>query len=178
MKEQPETRVLRTILEKIMKKYPNFLAFAVEDFLDYHELDREELNDVHMSQVLIGFIFTRHEIYDGKTTIQLARQVLTLSEEEERMLSSIEQAVTGYFEIISHAGNIVKLHDLFTKNKYDVHVLDIGMPLKKGDVIEATLAKRLDGNRYFFGGFYLRTKEKKDILHDLQTYHMTEREAG
>lgn len=169
-KPQPEIDALHDIIERLLQKYPRLMVYALDEFKEYYSLSKIGLKNPFINQLFLGWIFTAHFLYDGKTIIQLARQTLKLNSAEQQILNSVENAIIGYFEITKHKNKDVKLIDMFTEKKYLVRTIDLDYKFKKGDVIEAKLVRRFDGELFFFGGFILRTPEKKDILHDLKTY--------
>lgn len=169
-KVQPEIEALYGVLAKLSEKYKNLMAFALDDFKGHYSLEDADLHKSFINQVFLGWIYTAHFLYGGKTVIQLARQILDLSGNEEKMLLSVENSVIGYFEVMSHAGNEVSVRDMFTGKEYAVKVIELDRKFRKGELIEAKLAKTLDGNLFFFGGFMIRTDEKREIMRDLRTY--------
>lgn len=169
-KERPEIEALHGVLAKLSEKYKNLIAFALNDFKEHYGLEDADLHKPFMNQVFLGWIYTAHFLCDGKTIIQLARQILDLSYSEKRMLLSVENSIIGFFEVMSHVGNEVSVCDMFTEKEYSVKVIELDRKLRKGEIIKAKLAKMLDGNLFFFGGFIIRTDEKKEIMHDLRSY--------
>lgn len=167
---RPEIEALYGVLAKLSVRYKKLIAFALDDFKEYYSLEDADLHKPFINQVFLGWIYTAHSLYDGKTIIQLAQQTLDLSDNEKKMLLSVENSVIGYFEVMSHVDNKVSVRDMFTEKEHIVKAIELDRKFRKGAVIEAKLAKALDGNLFFFGGFMIRTDEKKEITHDLRTY--------
>src|SRR3989338_10278437 len=128
---QPETTLLYQILERLKRKYPQLIPSALNVFQEEWDLDSEELLKPFMNQLFLGWVYTAHRLYDGKSIIQLARQVLDLSDQEEKMLICVENCIIGYFKINGQIKNEIRLTDLFTNKEYVVTVIDLEYTFRK-----------------------------------------------
>lgn len=169
MKERKEIKVLWDILDRLNEKFPNFTSFALGDFCSDYGLDEEELKKKYVNQIFLGWVFLEYLIYDGKKVLSLARQILDLSFDEEKMLSNVENSVVGYFSFVFKKEDVLTFEDLMTGKKYNVKVVDLDYKFKKGDIIKAQITKNFDDELFFFGGFAL-VKDKKEIVKDIEMY--------
>jgi len=168
-KERPEIGALYSILDKLNKKFPNFMSFALGDFMEDKELGEDDLKKRFINQIFLGWIFLEYSLYDGKTIPQIARQVIKLSSDEEKMLSNIENAAVGFFKFVRKKEDMIIFEDIMTNKRYEVKVIDLDYKFTKGKIIEAKLALNFEGDTFLFGGF-TTVPNKREVENEINSY--------
>lgn len=164
--KSPEVEVIESIKDKLSKKFPNIIEFAREEFI---EIYKELLNNPHFGQFFYGWFFGSYCLYDGKTIPNFCLETLELNENEKILLNNIKDAIPGFFEVLYVKGKNVYLRDMLTKKEYEVKTIDLEPMPKKEDCLEAALIRNLEGDYFFFGGFFIKN-EKEGIEWNLIEY--------
>lgn len=176
----PEVKIIQNIQDKLAEQFPHMLDLATEEFEELHD---DVLESPHIGQLFYSWLFTEFCLVDGKNIPSLCFEALTLTNDERTLLHNIQNALHGIFEILGIKDKVVSVRDLLTNKTYQVMTMDMD-PLPRGTCIEASLAKNLKGDYFFFGGFYF--SDNKEIVRwnlleysrDLTLDEQTERELG
>jgi len=159
-----EIAALQSLIEKLEKRFPGLIPLALYDFEEELGFRAEE-----GGQFFFGWLLCEYRLFGGTSVLSLIRQNIRLSADEERFIKNVEDAIVGYFEVLSQERKRVLVRDLLTRKKHTVAVIDLDHQLEK-EIIEAKLARNFDDDLFFFGGFIIRTGERKRILHELRMY--------
>ncbi len=132
--------------EEIKKAKKEFIAVGVELGNEIEGCD-DDLLDIFFD----WYIFDRPQSKGGITPL---RSIITgngISEDDMKIYSDFEKNIPSVFIVKKNSDNMIKVQDIFTKNKYEVNNVFSAL-LEKGDVIETRLLPFRGG--YGFSGTF------------------------
>lgn len=153
---------MNRIIKKVFLKYKYLKEISKIDFI---ESTRIKVTNSTEAQFYLGWLMTDFILPGEKTFLSFIRETIKLTKDEITIIKNIENAIIGYFEIISWTKNELRVKDLLTKKPYSISIIDLEKQNLK--IIKAKLVKTFDNKYFLFGGIQGFNKKQEKAIFEM-----------